>query len=279
MQKTATKTYITTVSHAKKQSRVRVNPVRIFQLMLPLLTFGVVLFAWHMIYANEIVESFLIPAPRAVADSFVDSMQSGALWEHTSTTLYETLVGLILGGVIGVTLGYLIARIPILESILSPVIVAFQSTPVVAYAPLLVLWFGTGVESKIVTSMLIVFFPMMMNTIAGIRAVPAELHDLMRVSQGTWWQTFSKLELPSAMPILITGLKTSATLAVIGAVVGEFVAARQGLGALINLARNSYNTPLMFVGVITLAIVAGSLYGVVTVMERRLLAWQKRGRR
>ncbi|MEQ8672761.1 MAG: ABC transporter permease [Aggregatilineales bacterium] len=249
-----------------------------FRRFLPLVSFTVILVLWQAVTSFGLIESFLIPAPADVLETFVKVINDGTLLSHAQTTLYETLMGLTFGTLIGVTLGYLIARIPVLEAILSPVIVTFQSTPVVAYAPLLVLWFGTGTQSKVVTSILIVFFPMMMNTIVGIRGVPSDLHDLMRVNNASWRQTFLKLELPAAMPVLLTGLKTGATLAVIGAVVGEFVAARSGLGYMVKLATNQYNTPMMFVAVIALAIMAGGLYGIITLIEHRLLAWQHRGK-
>jgi ABC-type nitrate/sulfonate/bicarbonate transport system permease component len=117
---------------------------------------------------------------------------------------------------------------------------------------------------------------MLMITIAGIRGVPAPLRDLMRVSRATRWQVLVKLEIPAALPVLLTGLKTSATLSVIGAVIGEFIVARAGLGFMITSARSRYDTPTVFVAVITLAAIAGALYALVSLLERHLLAWQRR---
>ena len=244
----------------------------------PLLTFAFVILLWQLIVSYEIVDAFLVPAPLDVLSKFVDVLESGLLWRHTRATLHATLVGLFVGGTIGITLGYMIAKIPILEDLLSPIIVAFQSTPVVAYAPLLVIWFGTGTQSKVVTSALIVFFPILMNTIVGIRNVPQGLHDLMKVSGASKLQTFIKLEVPASLPVLLTGLKTGATLAIIGAVVGEFIAARAGLGLLINVANNQYDTPLVFVAVITLAVIASTIYAIISIAESRLLAWQARSK-
>jgi len=244
----------------------------------PLLTFAFILLMWQLVVSLQLVDIFLVPAPLDVLSKFGDVLESGLLWRHTQATLYATLAGLFVGGTIGITLGYLIARIQILEDLLSPIIVAFQSTPVVAYAPLLVIWFGTGTQSKVVTSALIVFFPILMNTIVGIRNVPQGLHDLMKVSGASQWQTFIKLEIPASLPVLLTGLKTGATLAIIGAVVGEFIAARAGLGLLINIANAQYDTPLVFVVVITLAVIASSIYAVISLVESRLLAWQKRSK-
>ncbi len=258
----------------RPQARRRVLVRRFAGVATLLLVLGL----WQLVTTQGWVRPFLVPAPAAVAAKFQEVLLDGRLWLHTHTTLTEVLLGLGIGVSIGVTVGYCIARSRLLEDLLSPIIVAFQSTPIVAYAPLLVIWFGSGPQSKIITCVLIVFFPMLMNTVVGMRGVPRDLHDLMRVSRATRWQTLTRLEIPAALPVLLTGLKTSATLAVIGAVVGEFIVANAGLGFLINLARSQYDTPLVFVAVITLALMAGTLYAAVSLLERRLLAWQKRGR-
>jgi NitT/TauT family transport system permease protein len=252
---------------------------RKWQRLLPLLLLLVVLAAWQGITVLAIYPTFIIPPPLDVAEKFVEVLMDGRLWLHTQVTLSAVLSGLVIGVSVGLILGYLIAKNPLLEQALSPIIISLQSTPIVAYAPLLVIWFGSGITSKIVTGALIVFFPTLMNTVVGIRGVPKPLRDLMRSQRATRWQTFTKLEVPAAMPILISGLKISATLAVIGAVVGEFVSANAGLGFWINLARNQFDTPLVLVAVITLAVIARLLYGLVSVLEYRVLAWQRRSQR
>jgi NitT/TauT family transport system permease protein len=244
----------------------------------PILMVLVLLGLWQLVITLKVYPAFIIPPPVAVLTKFGEVVADGSLWLHTTTTLYAVLVGLAVGLGVGVALGYLIAKSQLLENLLSPLIVAFQSMPVVAYAPLLIIWFGSGPTSKIVTSALIVFFPMLMNTIVGIRNVPAPLRDLMLSMHATSWQTFTKLEIPAAMPVLVGGLKISATLAVIGAVVGEFVSANAGLGFLISLARSQYDTPLVIVAVLTLTLIARLLYGLVSLLERRVLSWQKHAR-
>jgi NitT/TauT family transport system permease protein len=234
---------------------------------------------WQVVVLLRIYPPFIIPAPADVAARFGQVLADGRLLLHTSTTLSAVLAGLVIGAGAGLALGYVLARSGLLDSLLSPVIVSLQSTPVVAYAPLLVIWFGSGLTSKVVTSALIVFFPILLNTIVGVRGVPQPLYDLMRVHRATRWQIFAKLEVPAAMPMLLGGLKIGATLAVIGAVVGEFVSANAGLGFLINLARSQYDTPLVFVAVFTLAALARLLYALVALLERRLLHWQARARR
>jgi NitT/TauT family transport system permease protein len=173
-------------------------------------------------------------------------------------------------------LGYLLARSPAVERFLAPYIVASQSIPIVAIAPLLVIWFKTGLLSKVLISALIVFFPILVNTVVGLRSVPEELHDLMRSLQATRWQTFTLLEVPAALPVFLGGLRIGATLAVIGAVVGEFVGADRGLGFLINVGRGQFDTALVFVAVFSLVGMALTLYGLVVLIEARCLSWQQR---
>ena len=246
----------------------------ILRRLSPIFTIALLLLLWAWITDRQFISPILVPAPAAVFTALTDALADGSLLNHTLTTLEEMLYGLLVGLTIGLTIGYAIAKAPLLEYILSPIIVAFQSTPIVAYAPLLIIWFGTGPSSKIVTTAVIVFFPTLVNTIVGIRGVSPRLHDMLRSLNASPWQTFRHLELPAALPVLLAGLKTSTTLAVIGAVVGEFVASGKGLGFLVILARNQYDTPLVYVGVLTMTAIALTLYSLVAFLEWRLLAWQ-----
>ncbi len=221
--------------------------------------------------------SFILPSPGQVAARFAQALSDGTLLRHTSATLIEVLAGLAAGALLAVLLGYLLARSPLLERLLAPYLVASQAIPVVAIAPLLVIWFGPGIFSKILICALIVFFPVLVNTVVGLRAVPENLRDLMRSLRATRAQTLRYLEIPAALPVLLGGLRIGATLSVIGAVVGEFVGADRGLGFLINVGRGQYDTALVFAAIFTLVTMALALYGCVVLLERRLLAWQRRG--
>lgn len=218
---------------------------------------------------------FILPGPERVWKSFLLLAADGTLWRHTFTTLAEVLAGLALGTSVAFVLGYLLSRSRTVERLIAPYIVASQSIPIVAIAPLLVIWFGSGAASKIVVSALIVFFPILISCIAGLRSAEPDLRDLMRSLKATRWQTFIKLELPAAMPMIVSGLKVGATLSVIGAVVGEFVGADRGLGFLVKQGQGLYDTPLMFVAVLALVTIAMSLYGLVALAERFLLDWKQ----
>jgi NitT/TauT family transport system permease protein len=242
---------------------------------LPPLSLIVFLVAWEMVVRVGGYPAYILPSPGRIGARLIDMLASGALWRQARVTLIEVLSGLALGVGFASLLGYALAKSVALERVLSPYLVASQAVPIVAIAPLLIIWLGPGMFSKVLISALVVFFPVLINTIVGLRAVPADLRDLMRSLRATRWQTFVKLELPAALPVLLGGLKIGATLSVIGAVVGEFAGADRGLGFLISLANGLYDTPQMFVGVLTLIVMALSLYGVVAWLERRLLAWRR----
>ena len=218
---------------------------------------------------------FILPSPGRVYAKFLSVASDGTLWRHTQITLVEIFGGLALGLTAATSLGYILAKSRSIERILSPYIVASQSIPIVALAPLLVIWFGFGSLSKVLVCALTLFFPVLVNTIVGIRSAEKDLMDLMRSLEATRWQIFTMLEVPAALPVLLGGLKVGVTLSVIGAVVGEFVGADRGLGFLVNLARGLFDTPLMFVALFTLVTIAISLYATVAALEGLLLSWKR----
>ncbi len=232
------------------------------------------LIGWALLARSGLYASFIVPSPARVADRWWTLASDGALTRHTAVTLREVLTGLLVGVLAAFWLGYLIARSRIAAYTLTPYLVGLQAVPVVAIAPLLIIWFGPGIASKVIICALLVFFPMLVNTIIGMRGIPLELRDLMQSLEATPIQTFVHLELPAALPIVIGGLKVSATLSVIGAVVGEFVSASAGLGYLINFGRGTYDTPLVIAAVFTLTALALLLYGLAAALERLLLDWQ-----
>jgi NitT/TauT family transport system permease protein len=231
---------------------------------------------WSAIVRLGRYPAFILPGPARVYGRFASTLADGTLWRHTQVTLVEVSAGLALGLLTAICIGYLLAKSPLLERLLAPYIVASESVPVVALAPLLVVWFGFGSLSKVLICALIVFFPVLVNTIVGIRSVEQDLRDLMRSLQASRWQTFTMLELPASLPVLFGGFKLAVTLSVIGAVVGEFVGADRGLGALINIGRGVLDTPLMFVALFTLVFIAVAMYACVAVLENHVLAWRRR---
>ena len=219
--------------------------------------------------------AFILPGPGLVALRFIRAISDGSLIRHFMITLFEVVMGLILGAGCATVLGYLLAKSPASERFLSPYLVASQAIPLVAIAPLLIIWFGPGLFSKILICSLIVFFPILINTIVGVRAVPDTLRDLMRSLHASRQQTLRLLEVPAALPVFLGGLRVGATLSVIGAVVGEFVGSDRGLGFLINVGRGQYDTALVFAAIFTLIALALGLYYAVVLVEKRMLKWNK----
>jgi NitT/TauT family transport system permease protein len=233
---------------------------------------------WGVVTALGDYPPYLLPAPGAVWSRFLVVAADGTLWYHTSITLLEILGGLLLGLTVATLFGYLLAKSPLVERFLSPYIVASQSVPIVALAPLLIVWFGFGMLSKVLVCALTIFFPVLITTIVGLRSVEEDLMDLMRSLQASRWQVFRYLEVPAALPVLLGGLKVGVTLSVIGAVVGEFAQSDRGLGFLVNLAnRGLFDTPLMFVALFVLMTIALGLYGLVSAVEALLLRWKTGG--
>ncbi len=230
---------------------------------------------WWLVSWTANLPAFILPSPIAVWQRFLSAIADGSLFLHTGATLLEVLLGLLFGVVLATILGYLVAKSRALERVLSPYLVASQAVPLVAIAPLLVIWFGPGMFSKVLICALIVFFPVLVNTVVGVRAVPSALHDLMRSLHAKPGQILLKLEIPAALPIFLGGLRIGATLSVIGAVVGELVGSDRGLGFLINVGRGQYDTALVFVAVFVLIALALSLYGSVAWVESRALVWQE----
>jgi putative riboflavin transport system permease protein len=231
---------------------------------------------WYLLAQFTSLPPWMLPSPGRVWERFWQALLDGSLINNTAATLQEVMAGLALGVSAATALGYALAKSRLFERLLSPYIVASQSIPIVAIAPLLIIWFGPGSTSKVLICALIVFFPVLINTIVGLRSVPEDLQDLMRSLQANKWQTIKFLEVPAALPVFLGGLRIGATLAVIGAVVGEFVGSNHGLGFLINVARGQFDTALVFVAVFTLIAMAMGLYGLVVLLENHLLSWRQR---
>ncbi len=231
--------------------------------------------AWEGLVRWQNYPPYILPSPDLVWHKFLVALQDGTLWRHARVTLLEIVLGLLLGLSTATVLGYILAKCPFLEALIGPYVVAAQAIPVVAIAPLILIWVGSGLEAKVLVTALTLFFPTLVNIMVGIRSVEPDLMDLMRSLNATRWQIFWMLEVPAALPILLGGLKIGTVLAVIGAVVGEFVAADQGLGFLINLtSRGTLDTALLFVTLGTLVAIAVVLYTLVLAFERYLLRWR-----
>jgi NitT/TauT family transport system permease protein len=235
----------------------------------PVLGLAVLLAVWQLLSLRY--PPFILPGPALVAERFVEKLLDGTLIGHALTTLSEAIPGLLLGTGAAFVLGFPVAKSRLADRLLSPFIVATQGIPFIAVAPLLFIWFGNGLAAKILVCALIVFFPITINVIAGMRSVPQTLRDLFRALNASTVETFTKLELPAALPYIFAGLRVGSTLSMVGAITGEFLSSDQGLGFMINLGNGLYDTSLVIVGVIAIVLIALSLYGCVRIIEQRVI--------
>ena len=236
------------------------------------LAFAAFVGAWKALVVIGGYPPFILPAPEVVGARFIDAWLDGTIAPHAIRTLGEVLLGFAAGAGSALVVGYLLARLPLAERLLSPYLVAAQATPILAIAPLLALWFGPGLGSKVVICALIVFFPVAIATMVGVRAVDARLLELARSLRATRGQVVTTLEIPAALPSIFGGLRVGVTLAVVGAIVGEWAGADRGLGLLVNIARGSlFDIPLLFATLLTIALLGVGLYGLVVLAERLLV--------
>jgi putative riboflavin transport system permease protein len=227
---------------------------------------------WKVIVIVGNYPPFILPAPEQVVSRFVTGWTDGTIPRHAGQTLVEVGLGFAAGASLAIVLGYGLARSALVERVVSPYLVAAQATPILALAPLLALWFGPGLTAKVVICGLIVFFPVAISTMVGIRSVDARLLELGRSLRASRRQVLVSLEIPAALPSIFGGLRVGVTLAVVGAIVAEWSGAERGLGVLVNLARGSlFDIPLMFATLVTIALLGIGLYVLVVLVERFLL--------
>jgi NitT/TauT family transport system permease protein len=230
------------------------------------------LLLWTVVVAVSGFPPFILPPPWQVAERWAMALAAGTIQPHLWTTLSEVALGFAVGAGSALVAGYALARSALVERLLSPYLVALQATPILALAPLIALWFGPGLLGKVIICALIVFFPVAIATMVGIRSVDARLLELGRSLRATRRQVLLTLEVPAALPSILGGMRVGVTLAVVGAIVGEWAGAERGLGVLVNLARGSlFDIPLMFATLLTIALVGIALYVVVVIIERRLV--------
>jgi NitT/TauT family transport system permease protein len=234
--------------------------------------FAALIVLWKVAIALGGLPSFVLPQPEAVAATFLAAWADGTMAPHAWTTIVEVVLGFGVGAGGGLVVGFILARSRLVERVLTPYLVAAQAVPILVLAPLFALWFGPGLLAKVVICGLIVFFPVAVSTLVGVRSVDRGLIELARSLRATARQVLLTIEIPAALPTIFGGLRVGVTLAVVGAIVGEWAGADRGLGVLVNLARGSlFDYPLMFATLATIALLGIAGYVLVVIVERRLV--------
>lgn len=233
-----------------------------------LLLTATILAVWQVAVPLAGLSAFVLPTPLAIAARMVQ--EAGLLASHATVTLFEVVAGFMLSVVIGIPLALAIFYSRTFERAIYPILIALQTVPKVALAPLLVLYLGYGWAPKIGLAFLISFFPIVISTVVGLQALDRNLVSLVRSMGASEWQTFAKIRLPAALPNIFGGFKVAISLAVIGAVIGEYVAAERGLGYLQLQANSLFDTTLNFATVVTISLLGVALYFVIDVIENRV---------
>jgi NitT/TauT family transport system permease protein len=234
-----------------------------------------VLGVWELVVIAFEIPPYLVPAPSKVGLALYNGLANSLYPTHAWATIVETLAGFALGCALAFLLGSIVAVFRTLEYFLYPFIVMFQAMPKIALVPLIVVWFGLGLTSKIVSATLVSFFPLMVNTIVGLRSVDEDRINLMRSLSATRWQIFRMLQLPNAMPYIFAGIEVAMILALIGAVVAELTGAEKGLGMLMQSMTFNMDIAGQFSILFVLAILGLLLNGLVTLVRRRVLFWDR----
>lgn len=243
----------------------------------PLLV-GTLILIWDGYVRMAGVSPLILPRPGAVWHAWIEMLGDRRAWHHTAMTVYATLTGFAYAATIGIVLGVLIARARWLELTLNPFIVATQVIPKVALVPLFVLWFGFGITSKVIVAAVLSFFPILTNTALGVKSIEEGHRDVMVSLNATRWQVFRRLELPSALPYIITGLEVGIVLAIIGAIVGEYLGGNAGLGHLLIARLNAFETDQMFAVLIHMSLLGFTFYFLIGALRRRLIPWHASAR-
>ena len=239
--------------------------------LLALLLAAVLLAAWELACRLLHVPPLVLPAPSGIAQALWKGLASGFFWPHLATTAGELLLGLAAGCTLGFGAGIVLAEHALARRVLMPYLVASQVVPKLALTPLFVLWFGFGITSTVVITALICFFPLMENTLTALQQVPPERLELFRMLGATRAQTLWRLKVPMGLPAILAGLRVAVVLALVGAVVGEFIGASRGLGALVIASQGTMDTALMFAVLVLIAALGLLVYEAALFVERRLL--------
>lgn len=240
--------------------------------LIPLALLALLIAAWEIIVRVNDVPGWFLPPPSEIVQETVDSWR--LLWEHTQTTLTEVILGYLIALVIGISAALAIASSRIAERTVYPVIVASQAIPIIALAPILLIWFGFGLTPKVIVVVLLCFFPIAVNMADGLRSADSDAINLLRSLGASRWQIMRYVQIPSSLPYLISGARVAAAFSVIGAIVGEWVGSSSGLGYLMTRAASQFLTARLFAAVLISAVIGIAMFALVGFVGRRLVPWE-----
>lgn len=248
---------------------------KILESLAPWLILAGVVIVWQLIVSGFNVSEFIFPGPLAIVRSL--TTYAGPIGQHAWQTFWTTMIGFSLGIAVGVVLGLIVGSSRLMYKALYPLMVGFNSIPKVAFVPVLVVWFGIGTVPAVLTAVLLSFFPIVVNVATGLATLEPELEDVLRALGASRLEIIRKVGIPRSLPYFFASLKVAITLAFVGTVLSETVAANSGIGFLMMSAGSSMKLPLLFAGLIVISAMAMATFGVIAILERRMTGWAHRG--
>lgn len=245
------------------------------EVLPPVLTIALILLLWQYGAWMLNLPSYLVPTPLDVGAALNRGLVGGSLWPHIAATVQAMLGGFFLGCPLGIIAASLLAESRMLERCFYPVFVALQSIPKVALAPIIIVWVGFGISSKVILVALMCFFPTFINTFSGLKSYNADLADMFKVFGASRWRTFFRIKLPSATRHIFAGLQISAVMAMLGTVLSEMIAAQRGLGYVIQNSSLTFDIPMMFACAAILAVIGVAVTRGFLVLQRELVFWER----
>lgn len=268
--------------HTPKEKRAKKRRIRLDvrerpELLLVPAVFVVMIVVWQFVIPL-FVDDYVLPVPSHIVSSLGQQLTDGLFWGHLEVTMRESLIGFVIGVGTATLLGTAISQVRLVEKTLMPYVVAFQTVPKVALAPLFVVWFGFGLTSKIVMAAVISFFPMLINVIEGLKAADADRIQMLTVFGASKLQIFRMVRLPSAMPFIFAGLDIGIVFAILGAVVGEFIGAKEGLGYLLLQTNYNFDIAGMFAVLVVLSVLGLLAHSLIRFAQRKIAFWAEESR-
>jgi len=245
------------------------------KIILPVAFFPILLLLWSAYKYGARLPDYLLPGPVTLFRAMVKLFAERTIFHHIAVTMQEILVGTAIGIAIGLVLGYIMAKIRFIEKLIMPFVVILQTAPKISLAPLFILWMGLGIKSKAALVILVVSFPVMINEVIAVRSIDENMYNLMKILKAGRWQVFSRIELPYSLETVLSGIKLALTQAMTGAVIGEMIGAKAGLGYLLTLGSETYDVKLILNAVILLSLIGLLLYFLSEWIEHKVLYWKE----
>lgn len=241
----------------------------------PSIAFILFVVLWETIVKARDIKEYILPAPSAILNEFIKSRD--LLLSHSLTTITETIIGFILGVIFAVLLSIIMSNFKIIRNIFYPFMVFSQTVPIIVIAPLITIWFGIGIVSKLIVCVLVVFFPVALSLTEGLNSYDRDFEELLKCMNASRMQIFTKVKLPSALVHFFSGLKLAAAYAVMGAVMSEWTGAQKGLGIFLTRSMKSFKTAAMFADIVIISLFSILLFAIISIIEKKTIKWELKG--